>query len=104
MNRIRFRSLCCLLFLTCAVATAQDTTGVGGFRGDVVDETAKPLSGVSVCLKEISRCATTDEAGRFHFEQLRSAVYTLNIQSGTASRIEAGSIDVRAGLEFRLPD
>jgi hypothetical protein len=79
------------------ILPAQDTTGIGGLRGTVVDNAAAPMPNVTVCILA-DRCIDTDAQGRYRFEQLRPATYTARIRvNGTL--IDTASIEVHAGLE-----
>src|SRR5215217_8388606 len=54
----------------------------GGLKGVVVDETGKPLKGVTVVMQPDYKKAVTDAQGRFSFTgKLYAGTYTLNINA-----------------------
>lgn len=80
---------------------AQDTAGTGSISG-TVRRSAGPAGRVEVCLSELNRCVTTDAAGVFRIESLRSE--TLTLRAGALN----SRVEVKAGrettVEILLPE
>lgn len=70
---------------------AQDTTGTGSIRG------VAGKSGVRVCIKGSSKCATSDDRGEFHIGELRAGRYEIDVDGKLSTPVE-----VRAGIESRV--
>jgi hypothetical protein len=83
-------------------AAGQDTTGVGSITGTVVGTDGRPAGGVKVCLVEPVRCATTNEAGDFRINDLRTGSYLLEVIVTGQASLRSEEIEVRAGLESRV--
>ena len=80
----------------------QDTTGVGSITGTVVGTDGLPATRVKVCLVEPVRCATTNEAGEFRINDLRTGSYLLEVVISGQSTLRSEAIEVRAGLDSRV--
>ena len=87
------------LVLWSVSALAQDTTGVGGINGAVVDADGAPAPFVTVCLVGTTRCEVTSADGRFGFDGLRAADYQLEIAAPGRAPFVSERLSVRAGFE-----
>ncbi|MBI2078188.1 MAG: carboxypeptidase regulatory-like domain-containing protein [Euryarchaeota archaeon] len=58
-------------------APASAADDVGSLRGLVTDDEQRPIAGVEVTLAEIKATTTTDAAGRFTFNDLAPATYSV---------------------------
>ncbi len=89
-------------FLSCLIlplCIAQDTTGVGGLSGTVVEEGSATPARVRVCLVALERCADSDAAGLFRLADIRSGVYDIEVTAAGRPPVRRAGIEVRAGLE-----
>ena len=80
-------------------ASAQDTTGVGGISGVVVNAAGQPAAGVRVCALDTASCAVSDARGAFRLADLRAAAYRLEILPLEGLPFTSDPVDVRAGME-----
>ena len=87
-----------LLFVAVAAA-AQDTTGVGGITGVVINAAGRPEQGVRVCALDTAACATSDARGAFRMVDLRAGAYRLEIVPLAGLPFNSEPVDVRAGLD-----
>ena len=85
------------LLLSLAVASAQDTTGVGSIRGVIRSPDGAPAPSVKVCV--LARCATGDSSGSYHLGEVRSGSHQLEITVPGQAPFRSSAVDVRAGLE-----
>ena len=81
---------------------AQDTTGTGVLSGVVLTDQNAPASFVTVCLTGTSRCELSTEAGQFHFRDVRSGDYRLEVAAPGQPPVETDVVTVRAGVEVTL--
>ncbi len=93
---------------------AQDTAGVGGLNGSIARAVASTaagvtasggprlLAGVRVCIVELSKCTTSDELGNFRLSEIRSGVYSLEVQAKGEPPLRQTGIEIRAGLDARV--
>ncbi len=105
---------CCFPVVLFVPAAAQDTAGVGGLSGNVARASApslsdtplsgspQPLGGVRVCLIELSKCTTSDSFGQFRLSEIRSGVYSLEIQPSGELPFRQPGLEIRAGLDARV--
>jgi iron complex outermembrane receptor protein len=98
-------------FLTAALLTftfssfAQTTSRV---KGDVKDESQKPVSGITVSLlrgkdSSLVKAAITDKDGLYSFESIKNGSYLLGITSVGYQKKFSGVIDVKEGAEITVP-
>ncbi|MBC7924210.1 MAG: carboxypeptidase regulatory-like domain-containing protein, partial [Bryobacteraceae bacterium] len=87
----------------------QDTAGVGSLTGKVnragrqpAASLAEPLAAVRVCLVELARCTTSDVLGDFRLSDIRSGIYSLEVQIAGEPPLRQSGVDIRAGLEARV--
>ncbi len=93
---------------------AQDTAGVGGLNGSIAraiapspagvapSQAPQPLAGVRVCVVELSKCTTSDDLGKFRLSEIRSGVYSLEVQANGEPPLRQTGIEIRAGLDARV--
>lgn len=105
-NSFSSRNFCLLLLSLCLSAEAQDTAGVGSLYGNVARATTplllQPLSAVRVCLLELSKCTTSDSSGNFRLTEIRSGVYSLEVQFGSEPPLRQTGLEIRARLDARV--
>ena len=113
-NSLPFRQLCLCLLALSTPAAPQDTAGVGGLNGNVAragapsaagappSGSAQPLPGVRVCLVELSKCTTSDASGNFRLTEIRSGVYSLEVQPTGEPPLRQTGLEIRAGLDARV--
>ncbi|HSK08173.1 MAG TPA: TonB-dependent receptor, partial [Vicinamibacterales bacterium] len=94
---------CLAGFLALAgVAAAQDTTGIGGVAGVVFAGDGKPASGVTICIVDTERCATSAVDGAFRLANIRAGRQHIEVRAPGLPPFVSGHVDVRAGFEARL--
>jgi hypothetical protein len=99
MSMIRLRAnLLALACLLPATGLAQDIAGVGAIRGTAVGPGGEPAANVAVCVRTLDRCTVSDASGRFLLNDLRAAVYTLEVIGPSLVPLTT-VVDVRAGRE-----
>lgn len=98
---VRFALGCVLASLTAPLA-AQDTAATGAIGGTVTNAGAQPAADVEVCVETIDRCTSTDEAGRFGFQNLRTGSYVLRFRAPEALELSSELVEVRAGIEVQV--
>ncbi len=81
---------------------AQDTTGVGGLSGTVVEEGTATPAKARICIVTLDRCADSDAQGAFRLPDLRSGVYEIEVTVAGRPAIRRTGIEVRAGLDGRV--
>ena len=81
---------------------AQDTTGVGGLSGTVVEEGTATPAKARICIVTLDRCADSDAQGAFRLPDLRSGVYEIEVTAPGRPAIRRTGIEVRAGLDGRV--
>ena len=81
---------------------AQDTTGVGGLSGTVVEETTGTPAQARICVLTLDRCADSDAQGAFRLPDLRSGVYEIEVTASGRPPIRRTGVEVRAGLDGRV--
>lgn len=98
-------------FLTAALLTftfssfAQTASRV---KGDVKDESQKPVSGITVSLlrgkdSSLVKAAITDKSGAYSFESVKDGSYLLRITSVGYQIKISGVIEVKEGAEITVP-
>ncbi|MFN7544277.1 MAG: TonB-dependent receptor domain-containing protein [Acidobacteriota bacterium] len=113
-NSLSLRHLGCVLLALSFPTAAQDTAGVGGLSGNVARAIApspsgtspagapQPLAGVRVCIVELSKCTTSDPLGNFRLSEIRSGVYSLEVQAAGEPPLRQTGLEIRAGLDARV--
>ena len=94
--------LCALLLgapVTDRLSRAQDTTGIGGVVGLVVGADGRPASGVTICIVDTNRCATSDDKGAFRLSSIRVGQQHLEVRAPGLPPFVSGHVDVRAGFD-----
>ena len=86
-----------LIPILAAVASAQDTTGVGSLAGTILGGGPARL-----CVMALERCADSDQQGAFRIPDLRAGVYEIEISAAGRLAIRRAGVEVRAGLESRI--
>ena len=86
-----------LVPILAAVASAQDTTGVGSLAGTILGGGPARL-----CVIALERCADSDQQGAFRIPDLRAGVYEIEIGAAGRLAIRRAGVEVRAGLESRI--
>ncbi len=94
-----FGVACCSLSIC---LFAQDTTGVGGLSGSVLEEGTGAPARARICVIALDRCADASAQGAFRLADLRSGTYDVEITSPGRLSIRRAGIEVRAGLEGRI--
>lgn len=89
-------SLCCFIHTNYAYSldNPSPTPPGGALAGIVVDPSGKPIEGLTVRLKGTVLGLTTNQAGRFLFQNLPEGTYTV-IVSGVGMQLREHSITVR---------
>ncbi len=87
-----------VLSVSGSVATAQNTTGIGGISGVVRDQAGTLVEGVRVCALDTASCAVTDAQGAFGMTDIRSGSYRLEVIPPEGLPFTSDAIDVRAGF------
>ncbi|MEJ8844391.1 outer membrane beta-barrel family protein [Lacibacter sp. H375] len=92
--------------LTCTFSSfAQNASRV---KGDVKDESQKPVSGVTVSLlrgkdSSLVKAAITDKSGAYSFESVKNGSYLLGITSVGYQKKISNLIEVKEGAEITVP-
>jgi hypothetical protein len=100
--RIVIRSAVILLVTAASPATAQDTAATGSISGAVRRSDGTPASGVVLCLPAATRCATTDDEGRFAIADVRAGDFSLDVTVPGLPAYPAAIVQVRAGLDATI--
>jgi hypothetical protein len=88
-----------LLSLLGRPAGAQDTTGIGAVAGVVFGGDGKRAAGVTVCIVDTGRCATSDASGSFRLTGIRAGQQHLEVRAPGLPPFVSGHVDVRAGMD-----
>lgn len=106
MDHARFYvSLASVLAAALAVASplhGQDTTGVGAVTGVVLAADGKPAAGVTVCVVDAGRCATSGGDGTFRLSGVRAGQQHLEVRAPGLPAYVSGHVDVRAGFDAKV--
>lgn len=83
-------------------AVAQDTTGIGSVSGVVLAADGKPVPGVTICIVDTGRCATSDDKGAFTLSNVRVGQQHLQIRAPGLPPYVGGHVEVRAAFDTRI--
>jgi outer membrane receptor protein involved in Fe transport len=91
--------------LTCTYSFAQTTSRV---KGDVKDESQKPVAGITVSLlrdkdSSLVKAAITDKNGTYSFESVKNGSYLLGITSVGFQKKISNKFEVKDGAEVAMP-
>lgn len=81
---------------------AQDTTGMGGATGRVVDQQGSPVPGAKLCLVPDGRCAETNADGAFRIGDLRPGTYVVEVTALGQPVLRQPGAEVRAGVDAQI--
>jgi hypothetical protein len=85
--------------LLSTTALAQDTTGVGGIAGRVLDAQGAPVGEVRICALDTPQCVTSAADGTFRITGLRAGAYRLEVLPPQGLPFTSEPVAVRAGLD-----
>lgn len=92
--------------LTCTYSSFAQTAS--RVKGDVKDESQKPVSGITVSLlrgkdSSLVKAAITDKSGAYSFESVKDGSYLLGITSVGYQKKISSVIEVKEGAEITVP-
>lgn len=92
--------------LTCTYSSFAQTAS--RVKGDVKDESQKPVSGITVTLlrgkdSSLVKAAITDKSGAYSFESVKDGSYLLGITSVGYQKKISSVIEVKEGAEITVP-
>ena len=92
--------------LTCTYSSFAQTTS--RVKGEVKDESQKPVSGITVSLlrgkdSSLVKAAITDKGGAYSFEAVKDGSYLLGITSVGFQKKISNKFEVKDGAEVTLP-
>lgn len=92
--------------LTCTYSSFAQTAS--RVKGDVKDESQKPVSGITVSLlrgkdSSLVKAAITDKSGAYSFESVKDGTYLLGITSVGYQKKISAVIEVKEGAEITVP-
>lgn len=92
--------------LTCTYSSFAQTAS--RVKGDVKDESQKPVSGITVSLlrgkdSSLVKAAITDKSGTYSFESVKNGSYLLGITSVGYQKKISSVIEVKEGAEITVP-
>ena len=98
-----------------ALAAAVLTFTYAGFaqtnsrvKGEVKDESQKPLQGITVSLlrtkdSSLVKAAITDKSGGYLFESVKDGSYLLGVSAVGYQKAYSSLVEVKAGAELSVP-
>ncbi len=85
-----------------ATAFCQDTTGTGAVSGLVLSADGEPAPGVTICIADTGRCATSDDGGAFRLAGIRLGQQHIEVRAPGLPPYVSGHVEVRAGFDVRV--